>query len=219
MEIYLKDSENNLRLPVLPSSFERLTTASIVDANIIGLGEVATFNGNGLSKITLSSFFPSKEYSFNEYSNVPNPYDLIAILKNWKNKGVPVRLILTDTDINQQMLITDLNYGIQDGTMDVYYTIDLIEYRPINISKVEESTQATNGGNNTTNRPTENPTNTNNSTQKTHKVVSGDNLWDIAQKAYGKGSDYTKIKEANKDKYPSLANNNVIYSNWELIIP
>src|SRR5699024_6358077 len=38
--------------------------------------------------------------------------------------------------------------------------------------------------------------------QKTHKVIKGDCLWDIAQKYYGKGSLYTKIKEANKSKYP-----------------
>ena len=43
-------------------------------------------------------------------------------------------------------------------------------------------------------------------------------LTDIAQKHYGKGSLYPKIKEANKSKYPSLAKNNIIYPNWELII-
>ena len=59
----------------------------------------------------------------------------------------------------------------------------------------------------------------NNSTQKTHKVVKGDSLWAIAQKHYGNGSLYPKIKEANKSKYKSLAKNNIIYVNWELIIP
>ena len=63
-----------------------------------------------------------------------------------------------------------------------------------------------------------NKNNTNN-TQKTHKVVKGDSLWAIAQKHYGKGSLYPKIKEANKSKYKSLAKNNIIYVNWELIIP
>ena len=63
-----------------------------------------------------------------------------------------------------------------------------------------------------------NNNNTNNA-QKIHKVVKGDSLWAIAQKHYGKGSLYPKIKEANKSKYPSLAKSNVIYTNMELIIP
>ena len=56
--------------------------------------------------------------------------------------------------------------------------------------------------------------------QKTYKVISGDSLWNIAQKHYGDGSLYTKIQEANKSKYPSLEKNaSYILSNWELIIP
>ena len=65
-------------------------------------------------------------------------------------------------------------------------------------------------------RPSEEITN---NTQKTHKVVKGDCLWDIAQKYYGKGSLYPKIKEVNTSKYPSLAKNNIIYVGMELIIP
>ena len=69
-----------------------------------------------------------------------------------------------------------------------------------------------------TSRPSETNTNSNNQ-QKTHKVVRGDTLYDIAKKYYGKGSSYPKIKEANKTKYPSLAKNNIIYVGMELIIP
>ena len=96
------------------------------------------------------------------------------------------------------MYITNFAYGEKDGTGDVYYSMDLLEYRPITIPVINE--------NNSSN------------TQKTHKVVKGDSLWAIAQKYYGKGSLYPKIKDANKSKYPSLAKNNVICVNWELII-
>ena len=43
------------------------------------------------------------EYSFNEYSNVPKPYDMVRYFKEWKNKGTVVRVIFTGTDINQEM--------------------------------------------------------------------------------------------------------------------
>ena len=220
-EIWFKTKDKAIRLPVMPSEFERVIGANYETNNVIGLGDIATFGGNGLAQLSLSSFFPNKEYSFNAYSDIPKPYEFVKYFKEWKNKGVVVRVVLTGTDINQEMYITNFSYGERDGTGDVYYTIDLLEYRPITIPTINE-----NNSNNTqnTSRPADNnssgnSSNNNSSTQKTHKVVKGDCLWDIAQKYYGKGSLYPKIKEVNKSKYPSLAKNNIIYVNWELIIP
>lgn len=219
-EIWFKTKDKAIRLPVIPSEFERVIDAGYDTNAIIGLGDVAVLTSNGLAQLSLSSFFPNNEYSFNEYSNVPKPYDIVKYFKEWKNKGTVVRVIFTGTDINQEMYITNFSYGERDGTGDVYYNMDLLEYRPIIVPTITE-----NNSNNTqnTNRPTDNNNNSNknntNNTQKTHKVKKGDCLWDIAQKYYGKGSLYPKIKEANKSKYPSLAKNNIIYVNWELIIP
>ena len=118
-------------------------------------------------------------------------------------------------------MINSFSYREQDGTGDVYFDLSLIEYKEIKLNKTTSSSSnnsSNNSNNNSTNRTTENapkPTGEN----KTHKVSSGDSLWDIAQKYYGDGSQYPKIKEANKDKYTSLNNNNIIYSNWELVIP
>ena len=220
-EIWFKTKDKAVRLPIVPSEFERVIDANYETNNVIGLGDVATFSGNGLAQISFSSFFPNHEYSFNAYSDVPKPYEFVKYFKEWKNKGVVVRVVLTGTDINQEMYITNFSYGERDGTGDVYYNIDLLEYRPITIPTINE-----NNSNNTqnTSRPADNnssgnSSNNNSSTQKTHKVVKGDCLWDIAQKYLGKGSLYPKIKEANKSKYPSLAKNNIIYTNMELIIP
>ena len=219
-EIWFKTKDKAIRLPVIPAEFERVIGADYETNNIIGLGDVATFNSNGLAQLSLSSFFPNKDYSFNEYSNVPKPYDMVSHFKDWKNKGTVVRVILTGTDINQEMYITNFAYGEKDGTGDVYYTMELLECRPITIPVINETSTNTQN----TSRPTDNNNNNSNknntnNTQKTHKVVKGDSLWAIAQKHYGKGSDYPKIKEANKSKYHSLATRNVIYTNMELIIP
>ena len=216
-EIWFKTKDKAIRLPIIPSEFERVIPANYETNNVIGLGDIATFGGNGLAQLSLSSFFPNHEYSFNAYSNVPKPYDMVSHFKDWKNKGTVVRVILTGTDVNQEMYITNFSYGERDGTGDVYYTIDLLEYRPITIPVINENNSSNTQN---TSRPTENnSSNANTSTQKTHKVKKGDCLWDIAKKYLGKGSDYPKIKEANKSKYKSLAKNNIIYVNWELIIP
>ena len=225
-EIWFKTKDKAIRLPVIPSEFERVIGADYETNNVVRLGDVAIFNSNGLAQLSLSSFFPNKEYSFNEYSNVPKPYDMVSHFKDWKNKGTAVRVILTGTDINQEMYITNFAYGERDGTGDVYYTIDLLERRPVIIPVINETSANTQNtsrpndvDNNSNNANNNSSDSSNTSTQKTHKVVKGDSLWDIAQKHYGKGSDYPKIKEANKSKYPSLEKNNIIYVNWELIIP
>jgi nucleoid-associated protein YgaU len=178
------------------------------------LGEVPIFNGTSLKTIELTSFFPNQEYSFCDYTGFMKPYEFSEKIQRWLYQGTPVRIIITDSPTNMQCLIQQFDTSEQDGTRDLYFTLNLIEYRPIEIPVIKNDTNTSNASNNTT-RPTEQ---TNNTTQKVHKVVKGDSLWAIAQKYYGKGSLYPKIKEANKSKYPSLAKNNIIYPNWELII-
>lgn len=212
IEIHFKiDNNQNFRLPVVPSTFS-LEDSSIINCeNIAGLGEVSIYGGKGLKTIELSSFFPSKNYPFNAYTNVPKPYDCVATVKKLFENGTVFRLIITNTDINIPCIISNFTYGKQDGTDDVYYTVSLQEYRKIEVVTVSQqnSTQ-----NNT--RPAQ-PTTT--TQKKTHKVVKGDCLWDIAQKYYGKGNLYPKIKEANWNTYPSLKKNNIIYTNMTLVIP
>ena len=53
--------------------------------------------------------------------------------------------------------------------------------------------------------------------QKTYTVKAGDCLWNIAKKFYGKGSDYTKIYNANKGTIGS--NPNLIYPGQVFTIP
>ena len=52
---------------------------------------------------------------------------------------------------------------------------------------------------------------------KTYTVKAGDCLWNIAKKFYGKGSDYTKIYNANKGTIGS--NPNLIYPGQVFTIP
>ena len=80
-EIWFKTKDKAIRLPVMPSEFERVISANYETNNVIGLGDIATFGGNGLAQLSLSSFFPNKEYSFNAYSDVPKPYEFVKYFK------------------------------------------------------------------------------------------------------------------------------------------
>ena len=220
MEIYLGTDDDKIRFPVVPSSIGVNRSNNIDTQSVLKLGEVPIFNGTSLKTIELTSFFPNQEYSFCDYTGFMKPYEFSDKIQKWMYEGKPLRIIVTDSPTNMQCLIQQFDTVEQDGTRDLYFTLNLLEYRPIEVPNLGDNNQSNNSNNSQNiSRPSENNDSSNSNQQKTHKVAKGDSLWAIAQKHYGKGSLYTKIKEANKTKYPSLAKNNIIYPNWELIIP
>ena len=219
MEIYLGTDDDKIRFPVVPPSIGVNRSNNIDAESVIKLGEVPIFNGTSLKTIEFTSFFPNQEYSFCDYTGFMKPYEFSEKIQKWMYEGKPLRVIVTDSPTNMQCLIQQFDTVEQDGTRDLYFTLNLLEYRPIEVPNLSSSNTSSNS-NNTQN--TSRPNDTNNSTtntQKIHKVVKGDCLYNIAKKYYGNGNLYPKIKEANKTKYPSLAKNNIIQVKWELIIP
>ena len=219
MEIYLGTDNDKIRFPVVPSSIGVNRSNNIDVESVIKLGEVPIFNGTSLKTIEFTSFFPNQEYSFCDYTGFMKPYEFSEKIQKWMYEGKPLRIIVTDSPTNMQCLIQQFDTVEQDGTRDLYFTLNLLEYRPIEVPSLNNSNTNSNSNNTqNTSRPNKVSTNSSNQ-QKTHKVVKGDTLYDIAKKHYGNGNLYTKIKEVNKTKYPSLAKNNIIQVKWELIIP
>lgn len=217
MEIYLGTDNDKIRFPVVPSSIGVNRNNNIDTESVIKFGEVPIFNGTALKTIEFTSFFPNQEYSFCDYTGFMKPYEFSEKIQKWMYEGKPLRIIVTDSPTNMQCLVQQFDTVEQDGTRDLYFTLNLLEYRPIEVPNLNNQNSNLNNTQNTSR-----PNDTNNSTtntQKIHKVVKGDCLYNIAKKYYGNGNLYTKIKEANKSKYPSLSKNNIIQINWELIIP
>lgn len=219
MEIYLGTDDDKIRFPVVPPSIGVNRSNNIDAESVIKLGEVPIFNGTSLKTIEFTSFFPNQEYSFCDYTGFMKPYEFSEKIQKWMYEGKPLRVIVTDSPTNMQCLIQQFDTVEQDGTRDLYFTLNLLEYRPIEVPSLSGSNTSSNSNNTqNTSRPNE-ASNNSSSSQKTHKVVKGDCLYDIAKKYYGNGNLYPKIKEANKSKYPSLSKSNIIQINWELIIP
>ena len=222
MEMYLKNDKHIFRFPILPSTINVQDYAIINDSNITGLGDVAIFGGKGLRTIEISSFFPNpkRKYKFVNYSNYPKQWDCVSKIRGYMNNGEVMRFKVTGTEINFQVRITDFTFSQQDGTGDVYYTINLKEYREIKISSTTPVKRKTDNKNRTSSKDKNNNKNktSTKSKQTIHIVKKGDTLYDIAKKYYGKGSSYKKIIEKNKSKYPSLAKNTIIKAGWKLVI-
>jgi LysM repeat protein len=196
MEFWLtyNNREETLQLPVPPSSFNIQQGNNNTTVNINSFGEFALIGKSKLASIEISSFFPSKVYSFCQYTTFPIPYDCVALIEKWRLTGRPIRLTITDTNVNMPVAIESFSYGEKDGTGDIYFSLSLKEYR---FQDVAESISASGVE---TERAVEE------TKALTYTVIEGDTLWGIAKKVYGDGSLYSELAVKN-----SIVDINTIY--------
>lgn len=208
--ITFNNKAEELRLPVLPSSFtimknninKTIATANVAgDVNLLGKGE------GGLAEISIETFFPAHDYPFCTYTGFPTPYTCVSMIEGWRKSGQPIRLIMTETDVNMAMGIETFEYGEKDGTGDVYYTLGLKEYRFLNVPVQSLVTTPQGYQKPQIARPVTK------STPKSYSIQSGDSLWVIAKKLTGDGANYKAIAQKNGIKNP-----NKIYPGQKLVI-
>ena len=209
MDYYLSfnNNEERIRLPVIPSSFEVNIPHQNTTVNITNLGEVNLIGKTGLMNMTIESFFPNQKYNFCLYKDFNKPYEYIKQLLKWKDSGKPIRIIITGTPINYAMAIENLTYSEVDGTGDVYFSLELKEYKFI--STTGQTTTTKNGTTlttPTTTREVKSPSNS-------YVIKQGDTLWLIAKKVTGDGSNYKAIATKN-----NITNPDKIYVGQKLVI-
>ena len=183
-----------LVLPVTPSEYTVEHGRSIESVEAYNVG---VLNISGLAKLmnrNLDCMFPAQAYPFCNPGAVTDPEYYISKFRGYVDNKEILRYVVSDTDVNEQVVIENIVYGERDGTNDVYATITLRGYRDITAPE-RESTGAV----------PENSTRTESQadTQSTYTVVAGDTLWSIAKRFYGDGSlcyklaTYNDISNAN----------------------
>lgn len=226
MEIWLKNENDKIRFPILPTSFKIVTAQQNTAQNVHRKGEINLLGEKSLETVELTSFFPAKEYSFCQYKGFnTNPYFYANKIKDWKNKKVTPRLLITgEPDINMCVSIEGFEYGEDDASGDVTFTLSLKEYVTVEYSKPKKNTKA---GKKVKKKKTKKKRSSKAKKTTKYTVKKGDTLWGIAKKKTGKSSNWKKIykknksvieKAAKKHGRKSSSNGHWIYPGTKLVI-
>nr|DAS03419.1 MAG TPA: tail assembly protein [Caudoviricetes sp.] len=208
-----------MRFPVLPGEYKVQGSRGIETVNINAVGETDLGGMRGLRTVSFSSFFP-KRYnpSYCEFRGIKNPQRYVKQIEQMMNGGI-VKLIITGTAINFPCRISSFEWGEDDGTGDIRFSITLKEHRKIATSQssvVAESQVTTQTTSEDTSAKDTAKREDTREKPKTYTVKRGDCLSSIARKLTG-SSDWHALYEQNKGIIGS--NPNLIKDGTVLTIP
>lgn len=175
MDIYLNFG-SVIQLPVLPSSFSIKGEMINTEVNINRIGSINLLGKRGLKAIEFSSFFPAQSYGFCRCTPLA-PYSYCKKVQSAMQSNTIGVVTITGTNINLTCTIESFEYGEEDGSGDVAFTISFKEYREIKASRVAKKTK-----------------------KRTYKAKKGDTFYKISRTLFGNSAYASKIAKANKKK-------------------
>lgn len=207
-ELSFNNHEEMFNLPINPPSFELSEGNLNKTVTLLNVGEITLIGNRGRIGCKLSSFFPSSR-SPHYWRADREPMEYINTLLKWKNSKRPIRFIISDSEVNLAMALENITYSKREGDDDVYYTLDMSEYRFLNVRTVQTAAKAAVDTGLKERPNTE-------AVPKKYTVKDGDDLWTLAVRFYNDGAKYMKIYEANKNV---MSSPNLLLTGWELVIP
>lgn len=149
-------------------------------------GTVNAWGGRGLRQVKLVTFLPGENSPF--FGGV-SAETILSELRRWQDSGEPIRLIISDSDINDAFLIEDVTEMLREGDRDVGLALTLREY------KLKSALAALAGeGSAVTANPIREEERI---TPQTYTVKQGDTLWNIASRFYGDGTKWRTLAAKN----------------------
>ncbi|WNX85792.1 LysM peptidoglycan-binding domain-containing protein [Agathobaculum sp. NTUH-O15-33] len=200
-------------MPVTPQKYEITLSADMQTVSLLGFGDVNLAGERKLFATTLGPFLlPTQAYQFNDPTAVLNPYYYISFFELAKDNKQALRLIVSDTPTQYEVLIEDALFAEQDGTNDLYLTLKVRQYRqPQPMTVCGGQKEAAKAVIAAPARATATPQQTD---VRSHTVGPGDTLSGICRTYYGNANLYPKLATYNGIKNPDL-----IYDGSTIKIP
>ena len=215
LQIWLKGGGSRIRIPVVPAEYTVTSEQDNTSVTVCNLGEVTLRGKRKLQQISFSSFFP-RQYD-SGYCDVrsKSPITMVKKIEKMKRAG-SVKLIITGV-LSMKVTIESFEWGENDGTGDISYTLSMKEYRTVSIpasvlvkeQPAQPAAAGSDGGTSGRDQPETTGT-------QSYTVKSGDSLSAIARKLTG-STNWQTIYEQNKAVIGS--NPNMIKPGQVLTIP
>lgn len=199
MAIFMEYKELLIQFPVNPEELKINKEANNETIEVVKLGEISVAKDMKLATLSFDSFLPADNvYPFILTKNkFEKPEFYINFLESRMKNKEPVRFILSDSKINMLALINKFEWGYKAGTQDVYFTLDIVEFREVRVKEVKISDYADK-------RPVQ-QTNTRPTTNSSSKSVTpGCNVLvngRLHRDSYGKGPGMTLKNYKGKVNY------------------
>lgn len=191
--IWFDNDRERLTFAVNPKSITVSRPRATREFTTIDGEVVHASRGRGLMTVALATFLPGPDSRF--YRGV-HPLSALAMLKRWQDSQRPVRLIISDTDINDAFLLTELRQTIAEGDQDIQISLSLREYKFVTLEGRQGALPASGSG--------LAPRADTRQVPKTHTVQKGETLWGIATKYFGDGTRWREIADKNGISEPRL---------------
>jgi len=208
---------DRIMLPVAPNQMEIRINNQNRTVSLINFGEVNILRKAGLTDISFTCLIPQSEYPFAVYMDGFQPASFfLDAFEELKTNQEPFQFIVSRVKPNGELLFdSNIKVSLEDYVLredwengfDLEVEIRLKQYAFFGTKKVEileQSPDAAQGAPAQAvvykDRPPEDPP-----VARSHIVVPGDNLWEIARRYLGDGGRWREIQNLN----PHIAERNL----------
>lgn len=144
--IFIEYGGQVVQMPVNPEEFDYSKESANETTDIVKLGEVNRLGITSLAEVSFESFFPF--HPVGSYVQTKNkfwkPAKYIDFIEKIRREKKPCRFIITGTKVNMLASIESFEWHHEAGVHeDVYYTLELKEYRPHSAKYVKVVKQVT----------------------------------------------------------------------------
>ena len=185
-KIEMRIGKTSFFFPLTPDTIDVTSGYDHQTVNINGLGEILLRGKRNLRSISWSSFFPRERYDFCQVSEADfkEPGFYVLALSLAEEGNMDITISVTNL-ISMPVVVESFDYGQDDATSDVNYSITLKEVRDVDTPSADTQTAG---------RPIKQVT------SHLYKWKNGDTWKKVAKKETGKTENWKGLKKTNQKR-------------------